>query len=101
MLNIIRMCVVSACLLCLLVFSAPVRAEEGCKEVLQNKCTTCHFVKYICPKLEEGRSSTYWKWVMYTMKKEGAKLSDKEGSQLVDCLSANDAQAQSFCTPKK
>ena len=77
------------------------KAAEDCKQLLQTKCASCHFVKYICPKLEENRSSTYWQWTMHSMKKEGAVLSDKESSQLVDCLTAGDPQAKSFCEAKK
>ncbi|NLX18328.1 MAG: hypothetical protein GXY53_03470 [Desulfobulbus sp.] len=77
-----------------------VLAEEGCKSLLQNKCASCHLVNYICPKMESNSGVIYWKWVMHTMIKEGAELSDQESAQLVSCLSSRDAQARSFCPQK-
>jgi len=76
-------------------------AGEECKVLLQNKCSSCHFVKYICPKMESNSGAIYWKWVMHTMIKEGAVLTDQESSTLVDCLSSHDAQAKTFCPQKK
>jgi len=76
-------------------------AGEECRVLLQNKCSTCHFVRYICPKLATNSGTIYWTWVMRTMVKEGAVLTDQEKSRLVDCLSAGDAQARSFCAEKK
>ena len=76
-------------------------AGEECKVLLQNRCASCHFVKHICPGIEKDSGSIYWKWVMYTMVKEGALLTDQEQSVLVDCLSSRDAQARSFCPDKK
>ena len=76
-------------------------AGEECKVLLQNRCASCHFVKHICPGMEKNSGSIYWKWVMYTMVKEGALLTDQEQSILVDCLSSRDAQARSFCPDKK
>ena len=77
------------------------RAGEECAILLQNRCSTCHFVNYICPKMEKNSGSVYWKWVMRSMIKEGALLTDQEQSLLVDCLSSHNAQAKSFCPEKK
>ena len=74
-------------------------AGEECKTLLQNRCSSCHVAKYICPRL--GSNSIYWKWVMHTMVKEGAMLTSQEKDQLVDCLSSSNAQARSFCPAKK
>ncbi len=85
-------------------------AGEECKVLLQNKCSSCHSVKdYICPKMDDSSAGrhfmlpegVYWQWVMHTMVKQGAVLTDQESSTLVDCLSSHNAQAKSFCTPKK
>ncbi|MDY0390956.1 hypothetical protein [Desulfobulbus oligotrophicus] len=77
-----------------------VLAEEGCKNLLQNRCASCHQVNYICPKMESNSGVIYWKWVMHTMIKEGAELSDQESAQLVTCLSSRDSQARSLCPEK-
>lgn len=83
-------------------------AGEECKVLLQNKCSSCHVVQYICSKMDAsaaGRNAmvpetVYWQWVMHTMIKQGAVLTDQESATLVDCLSSHDAQARSFCTKK-
>ena len=76
-------------------------AGEECKVLLQNRCSSCHMVNYICPRMERDKGTTYWKWVMYMMEKEGVMLTDQENSTLVDCLSSHDAQAKTFCPQKK
>lgn len=75
-------------------------AAEECTTLLRSKCTLCHQVTYVCPKMESGSGMVYWKWVMHTMIKEGATLSDQESGILVDCLSSHDTQAKAVC-PKK
>lgn len=77
------------------------RAGEECKVLLQKKCSVCHFVKYICPKIEKNSGLIYWKWTLHSMIKEGAKLSDQEEKQLVDCLTQPDAQVMTLCPVKK
>jgi len=76
-------------------------AGEECKDLLQNKCSSCHFVKYICPKMESNSGTIYWKWVMHMMVKEGMVATAQEKTILVDCLSSRDAQARTFCPQKK
>jgi mono/diheme cytochrome c family protein len=84
-------------------------AGEECKALLQNKCSSCHAANYICPKMDASAAgrhfmtpeSVYWQWVMHTMVKQGAVLTDQESSTLVDCLSSHDAQAKTFCPQKK
>ena len=78
-----------------------VSAGEECKVLLQQKCVTCHFVKYICPKIEKNSGLIYWKWTLHSMIKEGAMLSDQEEKQLVDCLTNPDAQVKTLCPVKK
>jgi hypothetical protein len=83
-------------------------AGEECRVLLQNKCSSCHAVNYICSKMDASAAErhaivpegVYWQWVMHTMVKQGAVLTDQESSTLVDCLSSHDAQARSFCTKK-
>jgi len=91
--------VVSALMLSLMGNEAA--AGEECKVLLQNKCSSCHFVNYICPKMESNSGTIYWKWVMHMMVKEGMMVTDQEKTILVDCLSSHDAQAKTFCPQKK
>lgn len=81
--------------------SSEATAGEECKVLLQNKCSSCHFVKYICPKMESNSGTIYWKWVMHMMVKEGMVVTDQEKTILVDCLSSRDAQARTFCPQNK
>ncbi len=43
------------------------RAEEDCAPLVQNKCGTCHFVNYVCPRIEKGKGSFYWKGTVKDM----------------------------------
>ena len=90
-------------LLTLACASAPVKAHasEQCQTLLENKCKTCHFVTYICPRMDDNRGTIYWHRTIKAMVKEGTVLSDDEQSTLVHCLSSRDAQARSFCAAKK
>lgn len=76
-------------------------AGEDCRTLLQKKCSTCHFVKYICPKMDKNSGAIYWKWIMHSMVKEGMTVTPQESELLVTCLSSRDAQARSFCPEKK
>ena len=78
-----------------------VHAAEQCQALLENKCRACHFVTYICPRMDDHRGSIYWHRTIKAMVKEGTVLSDDEQSTLVRCLSSRDAQARSFCAAKK
>lgn len=80
---------------------AKVHAAEQCQTLLENKCKACHFVTYICPRMDDHRGSIYWHRTIKAMVKEGTVLSDDEQSTLVRCLSSRDAQARSFCAAKK
>ncbi len=78
-----------------------VHAAEQCQPLLENKCRACHFVTYICPKMDDNRGTIYWNRTIKAMVKEGTVLSVDEQSTLVRCLSSRDAQARSFCAAKK
>lgn len=78
-----------------------VQAAEQCQALLENKCRACHFVTYICPRMDDNRGAIYWHRTINAMVKEGTVLSDDEQSTLVRCLSSRDAQARSFCAEKK
>ncbi len=89
-----------ATLLCF-VYPNPTRSAEQCQALLQTKCGTCHFINYICPRMDQNKGTVYWHKTINDMVKEGAVLSDEERSVLVRCLTSRDAQARSFCTGKK
>jgi len=79
----------------------PARADVACKDLVVNKCGACHFVKYICPRIEKGKGTLSWKWVVKDMVKEGMKATALEQEQLVGCLAEPDDQVRSLCTPMK
>ncbi len=78
----------------------PARAGEDCKELVVNKCGTCHFVKYICPRIEKGKGTFSWKWVVKDMVNVGMKVTDQEQDRLVGCLASPDVQVKSLCSTK-
>jgi len=76
-------------------------AGEACRELIQNKCTSCHFVKHICPKIEQGQGILSWKWTIRAMVKEGLVVTDPEEDRLVDCLANPDEKVKSLCPANK
>ena len=72
-------------------------AGENCQELVRNKCATCHFVTYICPKIKQGKGRFTWKGIVKDMVKEGMVATDREQEQLVDCLAVPDAPVKAFC----
>jgi len=75
-------------------------AGEDCKELVVNKCGICHFVKYICPRIEKGKGTLSWKWVVNDMVKEGMKATDQEQEKLVGCLADPDVKVKAICGTK-
>lgn len=73
------------------------KAGEGCRDLIQNKCASCHFVKHICPKIKQKQGTLAWKWTVNAMVKEGMTASDEEQHQLVNCLVDPDEQVKAFC----
>ncbi len=76
-------------------------ATEECQSLVRNKCTTCHFVTYICPRIEKGKGRFAWKGIVKDMIKEGMVATDQEQERLVDCLADPDAKVRELCPPKK
>ena len=76
-------------------------AGEACRELIQNKCASCHFVKYICPKVEAGKGTFSWKWTINAMIKEGLAATSQEQDRLVNCLANPDEQVKAFCPSKQ
>jgi hypothetical protein len=82
-------------------FQVQAIAGEECRELIQKKCASCHFVKYICPKIEQGKGTFSWRWSINAMVKEGLVATDQEQDQLVSCLVNPDAKVKAFCPSKK
>jgi len=81
--------------------SSQTMAGEECQELVRNKCSTCHFVNYICPKIEKGKGTLSWKWTIHDMVKVGLVATDQEQDRLVSCLADPDAKVKALCTVKK
>lgn len=75
-------------------------AEEACRELIQNKCASCHFVKHICPKIEQGKGTLSWRGTVNAMVKEGLTATEQVQDRLVHCLAVPDEQVKSLCPPK-
>lgn len=80
---------------------SPAQAGEDCKQLVVNKCGTCHFVKYICPKIENGKGTLGWMWVIKDMVNVGMKVTDQEKDRLTNCLANPDQQVKSLCPATK
>ncbi len=76
-------------------------AGEECQALIQNKCASCHFVKYICPKIEQGKGTLSWRWTINAMVKEGLVATDQEQDRLVSCLVDPDAKVRALCPLNK
>jgi hypothetical protein len=87
--------------LILVLVSSQAMGGEECQELVRNKCSTCHFVKYICPKIEKGKGTLSWKWTLHDMVKEGLVATDQEQDRLVSCLADPDAKVKALCSEKK
>lgn len=73
------------------------RAEEACAPLVQNKCGTCHFVTYICPKIAQGKGGWYWRGIVEKMIGQGMVATDQEQQQLATCLASPDTQVKALC----
>lgn len=73
------------------------RAEGTCAPLVQNKCSTCHFVTYVCPKIAQGKGSWYWKGIVEKMIGQGMVATDQEQQQLTTCLASPDAKVKALC----
>lgn len=73
------------------------RAEEECGPLVQNKCSTCHFVTRICPRIKTGKSNSYWKRIIANMIQNGMVATDQEQEQLARCLTDPDTTVKALC----
>lgn len=85
----------------LVLASSPAMAGEECQQLILAKCASCHFVKHICPRIEQGKGTLSWKWIISTMVKEGLNATDQEQDQLVHCLVTPDAKVRALCPENK
>jgi hypothetical protein len=72
-------------------------ADEPCVPLINNKCGTCHFVNYICPRMEKGKGSFYWRGIVKDMVKEGMIATDQEQKRLTTCLASPDKATKTLC----
>ncbi|MBM9614797.1 hypothetical protein JWJ90_10925 [Desulfobulbus rhabdoformis] len=76
------------------------QAKEPCEKLVQNKCSSCHFVTYICEPIERGKGSFYWKRTVKAMVMSGMETTKEENEQLVDCLGNPSDKVQALCPNK-
>lgn len=76
------------------------QAGEPCQDLIRNKCGSCHFVTYICPRIEQGKGGFYWKGIVADMVKEGMVATDQEQHQVVRCLASPDQTVKALCPAK-
>ncbi|MGD9947613.1 MAG: hypothetical protein AB7U29_03930 [Desulfobulbus sp.] len=92
-----RAMAVAGALLLALITNGPSRAEEECGPLVQNKCSTCHFVTHICPRIEKGKGRFYWRTIVDNMVTDGMVATDEEQEQLTRCLASPDAKVKALC----
>jgi hypothetical protein len=73
------------------------RADEPCVPLIQHKCGTCHFVNYICPPIQKGKGSFYWRGIVKDMVKEGMAATDQEQKRLTSCLASPGSEVKGLC----
>jgi hypothetical protein len=74
----------------------PVQADEECLELLEQKCTSCHYNTRICKKL--GKKNTRaWKSTVKRMLRYGLKMDKQEQEKSVDCLLSMKKDPGPFC----
>jgi len=71
-------------------------ADQNCGEMLQGKCTNCHYKTRICKEVgEKNRRS--WKNTAKRMVRYGLKISDTEIDEIVGCLVSLEENPKIFC----
>ena len=74
----------------------PAQAGEECLELLEQKCTSCHYNTRICKKLEK-KNMRAWKKSVKRMLRYGLKLDKQEQEKIIDCLLAMKEEPGPFC----
>jgi len=88
------------CMLLLLPFfsggSLSFAGTEQCVELINKRCTECHYKSRICTKL--GKKNTRgWRRSVNNMIRYGAKLNSEERNIIIDCLDSAPAGADFAC----
>ncbi|MEN8135285.1 MAG: hypothetical protein ABFS18_07080 [Thermodesulfobacteriota bacterium] len=79
-----------------LLTAAPLSAGQSCCELLEQKCTSCHYKSRICDKVgKKNRRS--WKNTTKRMIRYGLKLDKSEVDKITDCLVALEENSEKFC----
>ena len=76
-------------------------AAPACGELVNNKCTTCHFETRICQKVKKGKGKGSWKRTITSMVRHGAVIDKAEQKRLLTCLSTPDNEVLELCGMKK
>lgn len=63
----------------------PVKAEQGCGELLDKNCTSCHYKTRICQKIGQ-KSKRGWKITVKRMLRYGLQLDARQQEQIIECL---------------
>lgn len=85
-------------LLLLIGAGTPGWTDEPCAPLISNKCGTCHFVNYICPRIEKGKGRFYWRGIVKDMVKEGMVATDQQQKRMIDCLASPDREVKGLCS---
>ena len=97
--NIFYKTTMPAALLFLSLTAVPIGAEEQpatCTELMNERCTVCHYMTRVCQNLG-NKSERKWKKTVKTMMRRGAKLNKAEMNTLVDCLAGPAEEAEKTC----
>ncbi len=78
-----------------------IAVAEECRLQVEQKCSSCHFATYVCPKLKKKKGAWAWKRTVKSMINHGASFTNAETKQLVSCLSNPDNDLLEICAPKK
>jgi len=82
-----------------------VLADEGCGELLKNRCQKCHYLTRVCQKLEKDRQKKFfggvfagsWSRTIKNMIRHGAKLTADEQEKLTQCLDKASPEVLETC----
>ena len=79
------------------VFAAQTAPVNGCGELLQKRCQSCHYLSRVCIKVGKY-SKRRWKATLKRMvKRRGATLNREELKLLTECLALPSADVKKEC----
>lgn len=85
----------------LLYFVQPVglqaASEQGCGELLESRCQSCHYLSRVCRQLGEKSEKRWRATVKRMVKRRGAKVSVEEQAVLVECLQSKAPEVVAVC----